>query len=125
MRDTITTTIKHIAKDRAMLAIFATLIVGCLVAAVYFAIRIKVSEIQVVTRYNSYGGVNFYTDQWFYAISYVAFFVMVAIAHTAIGAKLYVLKGRRFALYFGWFSLGMVVLGVANFLRIVNVAFPL
>lgn len=116
---------KQIVSDRTALATFMILIVSCLIAAVYFAVRIKVSEIQVVAHYTSYGGVNFYMDHWFYAVSYVAFFLFVATAHTAIGAKLYALKGRHFAICFGWFSFGIAVLGVINFLRIVNIAFPL
>lgn len=125
MRDTIITSVKDILKDRATALLFSVMILSCLLAAIYFAFRIKVSEIQVVTHYTSYGGVNFYTDQWFYALSFVAFFMVVAVVHAAIGIKLYALKGRRFALCFCGFSLGIIAVAVANFIRIVNVAFPL
>lgn len=124
MKDTITTSLKHLAKDRAILMTFAALVLLSIICAIYFAVRVRPSDIQVYTHYTSYGGVNFYASQWYYALSYSLFFLMIAACHTAIGAKLYSLKSRQFALYFGWFSIGVVLIAATNFLHIVKVAFP-
>lgn len=125
MRDIVTTSLRQIAKDRAVLVTFMGLIVLCVVIAIYCAVRIKASEIYVVTRYTSYGTVNFTQTPWYNTIVFVIFFLFVAVAHTAIGMKLYQLKDRKFALYFGWFSVGIVLFAAVNFLRIINIAFPL
>lgn len=125
MKETVTTAAKHIAKDRIVLLTFVILLLLCLVFAVYFALRVKPSDIQVYIHYTSYGGVNFYASQWYYALAYSLFFVFIGAVHSIIGAKLYTLRGRQFALYFGWFSVGVVLIGAVNFSHIVNVAFPL
>lgn len=125
MKDTITASVKRLVQDRAVMATFGVLILLSVVCAIYFAVRVRPSDIQVYTHYTSYGGVNFYASQWYYALAYSLFFIMIAACHTAIGAKLYTLKSRQFTLYFGWFSIGVVLIAAANFLHIVKVAFPL
>lgn len=125
MRELLTTSLRHIAKDRAFIGVFALLAVLCIVLSIYFGLRIKPSDIQVATHYTSYGGVNFYTSQWWYALSFVLFFVVIAVAHLSIALKLYSLKGRQLALGFGWFSLGLVAFAGVTLTYILNVAFPL
>lgn len=125
MRETITTSMRHIFHDRAVAAVFIVLILLCVVSAVYFGIRIETSDIQVATHYTSYGGVNFYTDQWWYTVSFVLIFLMIAVLHTAIAMKLYALKSRQIILGFGFFSIGLVVFATITLNYIVNVAFPL
>lgn len=125
MRDTITTSIRHIFQERAILVVFIVLLVLSIVGAVYFGIRIETSDIQVATHYTSYGGVNFYTNQWWYAISFVLVFLMIAAVHAAIALKLYSLKGRQVVVGFGIFSIGLVVFAAITLNYIVSVAFPL
>lgn len=125
MRETITTSMRHIFQDRAVAAVFVILMLLCMISAIYFGIRIETSDIQVATHYTSYGGVNFYTDQWWYAISFVVIFLMIAALHTAIAMKLYSLKSRQIVLGFGLFSIGLVVFATITLNYIVNVAFPL
>ena len=124
MRESITTSLRHVAKDRAMLAAFGTMIITSIIAMIYFGIRVRPSDIQVTTHYTSYGGVNFYTSQWWYAIAFALFFLLIAIAHTSIGLKLYALKGREVAIGFAWFSIGMIVFAAITLTYIINIAFP-
>ena len=125
MRETITTSMRHIFQDRAVAAVFVVLSLLCVVCAIYFGIRIEASDIQVPTHYTSYGGVNFYTNQWWYAVAFVLVFLVIAILHTAIAVKLYALKTRQIVLGFGLFSVGLVVFAAITLNNIVNVAFPL
>ncbi len=125
MRETITASIKHVTRDRGVVTVFGALIVLCLILAIYFGVRVKPSDIQVYTHYTSFGGVNFYTTQWYYALSYALFFLVIAGLHVAVGTKLYNLKGRAAAIGFGWFSVGIVIFAAIMLTRIVNVAFPL
>lgn len=123
MRDTITASVQHITHDRLAMGVFAGLIVLCFVAALYFGATVKPSDIQVYTHYTSFGGVNFYTTQWYYAASYALFFVMIAALHLAVGVKLYNTKGRVAAIGFGWFSIGVVVFAAIMLNRIAGIAF--
>lgn len=125
MRDTITSSIRHIAKERSLLVVFGVLVLLCVVAAVYFGVRVQPSYNQVYTHYTSYGVVNLYASSWWYAISFSLFFVVVAILHVAIGIKIYTLKGKQLAAGFGWFSVGLVLFAMVTLTYIVNVAFPL
>lgn len=125
MRDIITTSLRQAAKERTLVIVFGLLIALCLMVAIYFGVRIQPSYNQVYTHYTSYGGVNLYASQWWYAISFPLFFAMIAILHTAIGLKLYTLKGRQLATGFGWFSVGLVIFAAITLTYIVNVAFPL
>lgn len=116
---------RHIFQDRAVMAVFVVLVLLCVIGATYFGIRIETSDIQVATHYTSYGGVNFYTNQWWYAVSFIVLFLMIGLLHTAIAMKLYALKGRQIVLGFGLFSIGLVVFAAVTLNYIVNVAFPL
>lgn len=125
MRDIITTSLRDTVKERSLIVVFVLLIVLCLAAAIYFGVRVQPSYNQVYTHYTSYGGVNLYASQWWYAISFSLFFVMIALVHTSIGVKLYTLKGKQLAAGFGWFSVGLVIFAIITLTYIVNVAFPL
>lgn len=125
MRDTFTTPLRHAAKERRLVVVFGLLIVLCIAATIYFGVRIQPSYNQVYTHYTSYGGVNLYASQWWYAVSFPLFFVMIAALHTSIGIKLHALKGTRLAAGFGWFSVGLVIFATITLTNIVNVAFPL
>ncbi len=107
------------------MVVSSILLTLCVAVAIYFAIRIKASDIHVYTHYTSYGSTNFYASSWLYALGYPLFFLIVGLANTAIAAKLYNLKDRRFAVCFLWFSIGVALLALVNFTHIVKVAFPL
>lgn len=125
MRDIITSSIRRAAQERMLLVVFGLLVVLCAGIAIYFGVRVQPSYNQVYTHYTSYGGVNLYASQWWYALSFPLFFVVVAILHTAIGVKVYTLKGKQLATGFGWFSVGLVIFAAITLTYIVNVAFPL
>lgn len=125
MRAATISAIRHAVQDRSVIVVFSILLITCIAAAVYFGIRVQPSYNQVYTHYTSYGGVNLYASQWWYALSFVFFFVFVALVHTAIGVKLHATKSAQLARGFGWFSIGLVVFATIMLTNIVNVAFPL
>lgn len=124
MRDIITTSLKELGNDRTVRTVYGVLLIVCLVAAIYFAARLRVSDILVATHYTSFGGVNFYASQWWYAIGFVLLFVIIATVHTAIGMKLASVKDARLSAGFGLFSIAFVVFATITLTHIVNVAFP-
>lgn len=125
MRETVISSLKQLGADRSMRTIYASMVVLCIAAAIYFAVRIRVSDILVTTHYTSFGGVNFYATEWWYTVGFVIFFLFIAIAHTAIGLKLMLLKDTTLAKGFAFFSIGIVVLATITLTHIINVAFPL
>ena len=124
MRDIITTSLKDLGQNRTARTVYGLLIAMCVVAAIYFSARIRVSDILVTTHYTSFGGVNFYASQWWYAIGFVLFFVIIACVHTAIGIKLSSVKNSSLSVGFGLFSIALVVFATITLTYIINVAFP-
>lgn len=124
MRDIITTSLKDLGRNRTARTVYGILIISCLVAAIYFTARLRVSDILVATHYTSFGGVNFYASQWWYAIGFALFFVIIACVHTAIGIKLSSTKDSSLSVGFGLFSIALVVFATITLTHIVNVAFP-
>lgn len=102
---------KLITGDRAV----TTLLVAFLLLVVGFCISVAVSlhpsELQVVTHYTAFGITNFYRDKWYYFLTFIAFGVVVGVAHTCAVAKLYKEKDRSFAIGFAW--LGIVTILIA------------
>ncbi len=125
MREDIISSLKQLGADRTTRTIYAIMVLLCIVAAVYFVVRVRVSDILVTAHYTSFGGVNFYAMEWWYAISFIVFFMVIATAHTAIGAKLIPLKGTTVANGFGIFSMGIVIFSMITLTHIINIAFPL
>lgn len=124
MREIITTSLKDLGRDRTARTVYGVLILVCIIAAIYFAARLRVSDILVTTHYTSFGGVNFYASQWWYAIGFVLFFMMIACVHTAIGMKLAAVKDSTVSVGFGIFSIALVMFATITLTYIVNVAFP-
>lgn len=92
---------------------------------IYTGLHIHTSEIQIVTHYTAFGVTNFYHDRWYYLLSFVAFGIIVAIAHIILMAKLYTEKNRVFALAFGWLTVALIVIAWIIIAAILRVAFPL
>lgn len=115
---------KELGRDRTTRTVYIALVVLCLVVAIYFATRIRISDILVATHYTSFGGVNFYATQWWYAIAFSAFFVIIGWMHVAVGMKLIAVKDRVTSIGFGLFSIVFVVFAAITLTHIINVAFP-
>lgn len=125
MREVIISSLKQLVGDRTTRTIYALMVLLCVIAAVYFAVRVRMADILVTAHYTSFGGVNFYATEWWYALGFIFFFLFIAVAHTAIGIKIMTLKDTVMANGYGVFSMGMVVFAVITLTHITNVAFPL
>lgn len=125
MRETITSSLKQLGDDRTTRTIYGAMVLLSVAAAIYFGIRIRVADILVTAHYTSFGGVNFYAMEWWHALGFVFFFLLIAVAHTVIGVKLMALKNTIVANGYGIFSIGIVVFAFITLMHITNVAFPL
>lgn len=103
------TTFQSSIKNRSYLA---PLVIGALLVIILLimgAVNIRVSELQVPVRYSSFGITNFYREQWFYQLAFMAFGLIVYVMHTMIGLKLYQKKGHDFAVAFQWLTVAMLI----------------
>lgn len=95
------------------------------VITIYISINLRPSELQLVSRYSSFGDTNFYRDQWYYLISFVLFSWIVAISSIAISKKIYDLSGRALALLFAWMGVLTIILGLITTSSVLNIWSPL
>ena len=116
------TTFQSSVKDRAYLT---PLIIGGLLVVILLimgASHIRISELQVAVRYSSFGITNFYREQWFYQLTFMAFGVSVYVLHTLVGLKLYQKKGQSFAVAFQWFTVALLAIAIVTVAAIFQVA---
>lgn len=111
-----------LAKDRAIVFVMAGLIVTAVLCAIYFGVKINASDLQVSVKYTAFGTENVYRAHWTYFLSFVGFSIAIGVLHAGIMAKLYCVKGRRFALFFGWFSILLLILSAVLLYNIMTVA---
>jgi hypothetical protein len=86
------------------------------------ASHIRVSELQVPVRYSSFGITNFYREQWFYQLAFMAYGLLVYVFHALLGLKLLQKKGHNFAVAFQWLTVLMLVITVITVSAIFQVA---
>lgn len=104
MKHIITSTLKQLAADRPLLLLCAGLLVGGAVYILYVGFSLQASDLQLATRYTSYGETHFYREKWWYLLSFVGFGVLFLLAHIGMIAKLVAIGMRPLAFSFGWLS---------------------
>ena len=100
--------LKQILADRYFAVLISVMLLIALVYCIWIGATVEPTELQVVNHYTAFGITNFYRNQWYYLLSFIAFGLLVAAAHLLLAVKLYTIKNRTFALGFIW--LGIVVL---------------
>ena len=114
--------LKALIKDRPILIAGLALIVTSLSVMAYFLVKINPSDLQVSTRYTTFGTEHIYAAHWTYTLSFAGFCLAVLALHMMIVKKLYTLKNRRFALFFCWCSVGLVIMAMVVLYKILNIA---
>lgn len=122
MKQKITKSIKQVFKDRPLAVAIIVLFLVTIIFCIYVGFAIQISELQVVVRYTSFGITNFYRNQWFYLLTFIAFGLIVAVTNTAIAAKLYQLKNRHYALFFIWLSVVLMVMAAITAWSVLRLA---
>lgn len=101
--------IGQITRDRAFLVVFIILFVltaGCVVAT---SLQIHPSDLQLPTRYSSFGFTNFYRDKWHYLISFGFIGVVMMCMHIFIALRLYYQKSRQLGIAFMWLGVVLII----------------
>ncbi|MES2876703.1 MAG: hypothetical protein V4678_04520 [Patescibacteria group bacterium] len=123
MKHIIKSTLKQILVDRPMLLLCMGLLLGGLAYVIYVAFSLNASDLQLATRYTSYGETQFYREKWWYLLSFVGFGVLFIVAHIGMLAKLYVIGLRPLAYAFAWLSLIILVLMFVYTYAVLGIAY--
>lgn len=122
MKQRIISSGRQILEDRSLSTLLFVFLLGCVALLIYLAVVVRPSELQVVVHYSSFGATNFYRDKWYYLLTFSAFVVLAAVAHTLIAYRLLLAKGREFAIAFVWLGITVLVVAAALFYQILKVA---
>lgn len=98
MKEIIAKYIKPVLKDKPLLGLFIVNAVVFLIIAIFLLINIPRSEVQVITRYNSYSITSFYRDHWYFLLNYIFLGLVILVGHSVIAVKLVKLERRDLAM---------------------------
>lgn len=123
MKSTLLTTIKHVLTDRFMTTLVAALLIVGIAYAVYVALALQPSDLQVAIRYTAFGNTHFYRNKWYYLISFAVFGLLLAVVHGAVAVKLYGRGQRQLAIFLTSLSLFLFVIAWITARSVLRVAF--
>lgn len=92
-----------------------------MVIVVMGAVSIRPSELLVPVRFSGFSVSGFYTDKWYYLLTFVGYALGILVLHSAIAAKLYRLKGRVAAISFLWLSVAVLVVAAVYIRAILHI----
>ena len=116
--------IKQLLTNRYLTVLSGVSILLALSLAIFIAIRVQPSDLQLVTHYTAYGVTHLYRAQWFYLLNFIGFAVIVAFLNIAITIRIYILKGHPLAVLFAWFGVGLLIFAWVVAISIINVWSP-
>jgi hypothetical protein len=123
MKSNILNALKIVLADRLVTVLLGVMIFLALAYCAYVALSLRPSDLQVAVHYTAYGETNFYREKWYYLLSFIGFGLIVAVLHSALVIKLYVLERRQLAIYFIWTSLLVLVIAWILTNAVLRVAF--
>lgn len=123
MKTNILTAIKLVVADRLMAVLTIMMILAALAYCVFVGVSLQPSDLQVAVHYTAFGETSFYREKWYYLLSFVVFGLIIAVIHTALILKLYVLEQRQMAVVFAWLSILIIVIATAITQSVLKVAF--
>ena len=124
MKTIIKHSLKQLIDDRYLLVLLIILMLLALIMSINVGLSIKPSELQLVSHYSAFGITHFYSDQWFYLLLFPFFGIVVALFHIVVSIKLLIVKGHPVAIMVAWFGIGIVLLGWATAIAVLNIWTP-
>ena len=87
------TIFKQLLQDRVLTILLIGYLLLIVVLFVLSAINIRPGDLQLHTRYTSYGVTHYYTDQWYYLFAFLGFNTIFALSYLIIVVKAFFSKG--------------------------------
>lgn len=106
---------------RQLLTLSIALVVLSLAFALYVALSVQPSELQLVSHCSAFGVTHLYRDQWFYLFSFGVFGLLAAALHVFLSAKILMIKGPSLAALFLWAGIAVVILAWASAYPVINI----
>ncbi len=122
MYDNLKLLTKQVLFDKVFLSSIVALIVVATLFSIIISIGIKPSDLQVSIQYTAYGEAHFYRGSWVTLITFVLFAILTTICNIAVAVKLFVEKGRNFAIVYVLTTIVILVLAGSLLYRIVSIA---
>ena len=124
MKNTIQSTLRQLVAHRYLLVLNAVIVLLALGFAVYVAVSVRPSELQLVSHYSAFGVTHLYRDQWFYLLTFGLFGLFVAAIHGALSVKLLTVKGPSLAIAFAWAGIFTLLMAWMTAVAVINVWSP-
>ena len=119
----IQSTIKQMLADRPMLLMMTGILLGGIAYVIYVSFSLEASDLQLATRYTSFGETHFYREKWWYLLSFVGFGLLFIAAHLGMLGKLYGIGMRSLAFAFGWLSFIVLTLMFVYTYAVLGIAY--
>ncbi len=123
MKQLVQSTARKVIGDRPLMLLIMAIILGGVGYIVYVAINLSPSDLQLATRYTSFGDTHFYRDKWWYLFSFVGFGILYIIAHAGFTAKLFTIGYKQLAYGFAWLSIILLVLMFVYTNSVIGIAY--
>lgn len=122
-KEAIKLSIKRVFTDRTFLMLGAGLVASGFIYLLVTGLTLQARDVQVYSRYTSFGEAHFYKSPWQYLILFVVFGLLVTIIHLALMVKLHNLDRRGAAILVGLAGIGILFIGLMYSLFIMHLAF--
>jgi hypothetical protein len=116
MKNTIKSSFTSLVADRYLLVLSGILALLALSFAVFIALSVHPSDLQLVSHCSAFGLTHFYRDQWYYLLIF-GFFGL----HIILSVKIMMAKGHSLAILFAWLGIAIVVLAWITAYAIINI----
>ena len=115
-------TFKHIVRDRPIVFLWMFNLFIVVITLIAAAFHIKPSELNIPTRYTTFGTTHIYNDAWYYLIGFILFLIAATVLHALITVKLYDQKGALFARIFSTLTIMVSIIAIFQITAIIGVA---
>mgnify|MGYP007011027636 CR=1 FL=1 len=109
--------------DRTFLMIAVMLIAAGLIYVTVTGFTVQGRDVQVYSRYTSFGEAHFYKSPWQHLISFVVFGVMVVLIHLGLMTKFHNLERRGAAMLVGYAGVAILFIALMYSLFVMHLAF--
>jgi len=107
--------------DRYLLTLSGALALLAISFAIYIALNVHPSELQLVSHCSAFGVTHLYRDQWYYLLTFGIFGLFAAALHIIIAVKLLTIKGHSLAILFAWLGIAIVILAWTTAYAVINI----
>jgi TRAP-type C4-dicarboxylate transport system permease small subunit len=112
---------KKLLAERRLFASICGLILITIIVCLIVVFSIQPSNLQQVAHYSAFGISHLYTEQWFYLFVFLLYPIIVCILHIIIAIKILLTEeNRSLALVFVYLALGMILLDLIFFEKIIK-----